>query len=261
MSKIGYFLLIIVAFFQLNSTYAQINSNFIKHLSENGLKIEHETYLNSFTRSSDTLHYYKAKFHLQYGNDDAFFTELSNCSSLFFGDSLAVGYSNLHFINRDRYLSSSWFSKSKSQHQTQDELSSLYWAIENPKNYIVSELPSFIREDFLRYQKAERKKPLLAATFSSIIPGTGKLYIGSYRSFFQTLLYMTLSGWQTYESYRSLGLKHPLTIVNGGLFTTFYVVNVFGSFRETKTKKREIRNQLLFDAHTHYRLRNPFPLY
>lgn len=245
------FLMFVLVSFQ--GALGQIRQEFLKHLSENKLKTEYLQYLDNNRTESDSLPYYYAKYHLQFGEDSAFFRALSNCREQFMNDSLAVAYSHYYFLNKHSSVSVRWF-ENLHKDAFSDGLPLVYHAAHFPDVVAADALPQQLRPNFLRLQKAQRKKPLLAGALSSLVPGSGKLYIGNYRSFLLTFVSLGVMALQTWESYRNLGIQHPLTVINGGFFSLYYAVNIFGSFREAKQKKLRVRNQFLVDATKYYRV-------
>ena len=120
---------------------------------------------------------------------------------------------------------------------------------------------ALLQNDFYEYKKSLKKNPLIAASLSAIIPGLGKAYLHSYRSFAITLFTHVMYGLQLNESVKKFGLKHPLTIANIALFSVFYSSNIYGSFTETKKRKKEKLHQLLHDASDHFYINNGNSLY
>ena len=242
-------------------SFGQIDSKFVEHLSKENLKTEHWTYLNSFEGASDSTNYYISKYHLQYGQDSSFLSSLSKSGSLILSDSLAVDYANQHFLPKDNSHADQWFNSVLVKQSSLTGIPFIYYAAYNSNDVEINLISKNLRNDFLRLQRSDRKSPFLAATFSAIVPGSGKLYIGSTRSFLITFVSLSLLGLQTWESYSRLGIKHPLTIINGGLFSLYYVTNIFGSYRETKTKKNTRRKQFLLDASKQYHTTSTTRLY
>lgn len=254
-------LITLVVLFITFSSFGQIDSAFVEHLSREQLKIEHWTYLNSFETKNDSTNYYISKYHLQYGEDSSFLSSLSRSQSLILSDRLVVDYANHYFLPKDNSFSDQWFNTIQAKPNATTEIPFIYYSAYNSNEVDINLIPENLKRDFLRLQRADRKSPLLAATFSTIVPGTGKLYIGSARSFLITFVSLSILGLQTWESYSRFGVKHPLTIINGGLFSLYYVTNIFGSYRETKTKKNNRRKQYLIDASNHYHTTSTTRLY
>jgi TM2 domain-containing membrane protein YozV len=92
----------------------------------------------------------------------------------------------------------------------------------------------------------------VAALMSVFVPGLGKLYAGKTRAFFTTLILNAAYAAQTLESNRKLGTTSVLTIINASAFTTFYLSNIYGSFKAVQQRKKEFKKQFLTDATLHY---------
>lgn len=73
-----------------------------------------------------------------------------------------------------------------------------------------------------------RKSPWLAAGFSAVVPGLGKMYAGH---FWDGVFSLLLNGYTGWQAYRSLRDHRPLAApLYGGLFAFFYAGNVYGSY-------------------------------
>jgi hypothetical protein len=238
-----------VIVFVVNNLFAQIDLPFVSHLGKSNLEREHLCYLKSLNET-DSVCYQFAKYYLQYPDDSLFFIYFKKSSDQFLIDSNAVNFASIQFTQNSK---SSFCLKQKAEiPRITQQLSIIQSSIINPKEFDFNLLPEKLQVDFQKYQKISAKKPIVALSLSAVIPGLGKLYIGSKKSFALTLLSMTVLGLQSYESYHSKGIAHPLTIVNLGFFTTYYAVNLLGSYRETKLKKKEIKTQYLINATNYY---------
>ena len=106
----------------------------------------------------------------------------------------------------------------------------------------------------------KKKSPLLAGTLSALVPGLGKLYAGKMGEGISAFLVCTSLGLVAYENYRKDGLLDAKTLVFGGVFSAYYIGNIWGSVFTVKIKKQEFNdavNQfILFDLHIP--LRNVF---
>jgi hypothetical protein len=104
-----------------------------------------------------------------------------------------------------------------------------------------------------RMQKAERKSMFLAGLMSAVVPGTGKIYAGKWRQGVMSLFPLAIMGLQAWEGYHKAGLTSPRFIVFGGLFSLFYIGNIWGSALSVSVRKQEIRNEIhqemLVDLH------------
>lgn len=242
--------------------HAQADPGFINHLGKNGLQREHFSYLGQ-QPPCDSTSYDLARYFLQYPNDSLFFRSFRKSEPLFFADTSAFNIASLHFLSGDHR--SRWFDSAVVKAAFVPHTAARAWDIHRsvvaPLDFDIENLPSGLQEDFRLYRRAASRKPLASLAMSAAVPGLGKLYIGNRRSAGITFISLAVLGLQSYESYRKMGLTHPLTVINLGFLATYYTVNLFGSFRETKMKSRELRNQYLMHASTYYRYKYPDQLY
>lgn len=103
-------------------------------------------------------------------------------------------------------------------------------------------------------KKQQSKSAFKAALLSAIVPGMGKLYVGGQLGQgISTFLQNTILGLQAYEALRKDGVSSPRFIIYGGLFSVFYLGNIWGSALSVKIKRQEfndkIDEQILFDMH------------
>ena len=103
-------------------------------------------------------------------------------------------------------------------------------------------------------QQQARKSPLKAALLSAIIPGAGKLYVGGQLGQgISTFIQNAILGLQAYEGLRKDGVNSPRFIIYGGLFSLFYLGNIWGSAISVSIKRQEFNDkmneQILFDMH------------
>lgn len=243
---------------------SQINLEFVKHLSVNNLKNEHWIYIEELHSTKDSIAYLKSKFYLQYEQDSLFLESVNNCIPLFLNDSNALNFSCIYFLKDVRKNRDSWFQildKNRSFFSDSNFFLRTYQFTINPVIIDTSLIPAILQNDFLKYKKAFSKKPVLAATFSALIPGLGELYIGNFKTFGAKLTSHVIFGLQIVESVSILGLISPLPVLNIGFFTAFYGANIIGSYRDTKRKITDTKNQFLINASNYYSLHNHYSLY
>lgn len=122
-----------------------------------------------------------------------------------------------------------------------------------PDFYAIQEQKENRNKYYTDLKKVKKKSPFLAALMSAIIPGSGKIYAGKRGQGIASFLQSTVAGIQAYEGYKKGGIKSPRFIIYGGLFTVFYIGNIWGSSLSVKIKQQEmydhIDNQILFDMH------------
>lgn len=243
---------------------AQIDTSFVVHLWKQQLELEHFTYLTQDkNRGSDTGNYHLAKFYIAYENEPMFFESFQNSENLLLSDTSAMNLASIWLLkgnNRSRWFDSCVPRSTFIPEATRQAIN-IHHSIVSPVSFDAGALPAGLQDDFLLYRKSYLKKPINSLVLSACVPGLGKLYIGNKRSAALTFISMAALGLQSAESYRKVGITHPLTVINLGFFATYYAVNLLGSYRETRLKSREIRNQYLIHASTYYRYKYRDQLY
>ena len=73
------------------------------------------------------------------------------------------------------------------------------------------------------------KSPLAAGFFSSVVPGSGKLYARRGWDGLYSLLIVGATALQSYEAYRKDGPVSVRCLLFGGLGAVFYAGNIYGS--------------------------------
>ena len=168
------------------SSYSQINSSFIKHLVLYDLNTEHNSYLNSFSDSTniDSLDYFKLKFYLLHNKYDTFLDNVSVNPDVL-NDSSLLDYSTGHLLK--------WsISKTKSlikidslfgMNYLSNSLIKKSLLLVGDKTLSADFLPSSLRTHFDEFEKTRNKKAWVGGALSTLLPGAGKLYIGRGKSF------------------------------------------------------------------------------
>ncbi|MFT6133729.1 MAG: TM2 domain-containing membrane protein YozV [Cyclobacteriaceae bacterium] len=90
----------------------------------------------------------------------------------------------------------------------------------------------------------KHKSPFVAGLLSTILPGAGQMYTGNIGQGAMSLLTIGLFGLQAYESYQKDGLKSARFILFGGLFGGFYVANIWGAALGVKIERQEFNDQV-----------------
>jgi len=108
-----------------------------------------------------------------------------------------------------------------------------------------------LAKNYRLIQTHRRKSPWVAGMMSVVIPGSGKIYAGKPGQGIITFIQNVALGLQAYEAYRRDGWKSPRFLVYGGLFTFFYVGNVWGSALSVHVRRQEfndkVNEQILFN--------------
>ena len=195
--------------------------------------------------SPTSAYYYKSRFFTGYNlaytgqleeGEKMFREEIQQLDSLSHGRELqAFELGGIALINRD-YES---FLKHK------EEWSFSYYALAKQEQSMMHAYDRLITR--------KKRSPLLAGTMSAIIPGTGKMYAGKAKEGLISFFQVSALGLATWEQYRANGLASPGFIIFGGIFSVFYLGNVWGSTLSVKVIQdefdREINNRILLDMH------------
>lgn len=102
-----------------------------------------------------------------------------------------------------------------------------------------------------RIRNVKRKSGLLAGAMSAIIPGAGKIYAGKIRQGLATFIPVVLMGAQVFEAGKVGKIKSLRFLIYSGLFSVFYVGNIWGSVLSVSVCRsefnREINDQILLN--------------
>jgi hypothetical protein len=126
--------------------------------------------------------------------------------------------------------------------------------LSNKNNYLMQTEIKDIQKVSAKLLHAKKKKGLIAAGMSAIIPGSGKFYSGYFGSPFGALIASGLLAGVAYENFHKSGYKSPNFIASAGLFAIFYSGNVIGSLYSVKIKSNENKKYykgiLLYNLYT-----------
>jgi tetratricopeptide (TPR) repeat protein len=89
---------------------------------------------------------------------------------------------------------------------------------------------------------AKHKSPVLAAIFSTIVPGTGKMYTGDWADAVISIITFGFAGYQTYRSFDLKGFDKPRGYIFGTVAAGFYLGNIYGSYKSAQRyNKRSLK--------------------
>ncbi len=92
------------------------------------------------------------------------------------------------------------------------------------------------------------KKPWVAGTLSTIVPGLGKFYTGYTKDGLIALLMSGISAYQAYRGYDAKGARSGIFIIYSGMAAGFYLGNIYGSIKSAKQKNNKLNEAM--DAKT-----------
>lgn len=127
-------------------------------------------------------------------------------------------------------------------------------SLSDPSN---SEIQKQLREKItiqIPENKLQKKSPLLAGIYSTLLPGSGKLYCGKKSQFVSALITNAALGLQTWEAGNKDGVSSPRFIVSGILFSIFYIGNIWGSILEARHYFPEKYKQFEYEVLDYNRL-------
>ena len=258
-----FFLLIISCLFFL-VVRTQVDVRFVQHLSVNGLKTEHFAYLQTkgSYKEGDTLAYHWSKYFLQYGQAEELIQSVGFCKNFFVADtSFSNAVSRFFLLGPEKHKNVFFpdiIQQQKKSFYT-NQMFNLFKIVAHPKITDTVFVPQRLHFSFKNFQETFDKKPAMAGFLSAVLPGSGKLYVGRPKSFFNVLFAHVLYGLSVYESNRKLGLKNPYTVFCISYSGLFYLANIYGSYHDTKRAKQEKRNQFLHDASNYYKIYCRYP--
>ncbi|MBK8502180.1 MAG: hypothetical protein IPL46_08215 [Saprospiraceae bacterium] len=87
-------------------------------------------------------------------------------------------------------------------------------------------------------QAFRAKKPWLAASYSAILPGSGKFYAKNAKEGITSFFFVTALGYQSYRAFKKRGAKTVTGWIYGGLSLGFYFGNIYGAQQSAKNYNR-----------------------
>lgn len=88
------------------------------------------------------------------------------------------------------------------------------------------------------------KSPLLAASLSTVIPGSGKFYTGYWKDGLIAFLFVAANSWQSYRGFSKYGTGNAHGWIFGGLATGFYFGNIYGSWKSAVRRNKKANDDL-----------------
>ncbi len=88
------------------------------------------------------------------------------------------------------------------------------------------------------------KNPYLSMFLSAVVPGSGKMYSGYWRDGFMTIAVVGLTAWQAYRGFTLYGIDQPYTWIFTTLSASFYISNLYGSFKAANMKNHNLRTNV-----------------
>lgn len=102
----------------------------------------------------------------------------------------------------------------------------------------------FYVEQIESFMKIKKKSPILAATMSTVIPGSGKIYSGDWKDGLFSFAMITVLAWESYRGFNKNGVKSFQGWFAGGLGIGFHLGNIAGSFRAAELRNRKNKDRI-----------------
>ncbi len=96
----------------------------------------------------------------------------------------------------------------------------------------------------IEYKHAKYKKAWFAAGLSSLVPGAGKCYTKNWSDGILSFLLIGLNAWQAYRGFHKYGSNSRYGWIFAGLTTSFYISNIFGSYKAAKRYNKKLDNEI-----------------
>lgn len=90
-----------------------------------------------------------------------------------------------------------------------------------------------------------RKSPALAGLFSTVVPGTGKIYCKQYGDGIYSLILIGITGLLAWDGFRDGGARSARGWLFGGISGVFYAGNVYGSAMAARIYNHQLEARLL----------------
>jgi hypothetical protein len=91
----------------------------------------------------------------------------------------------------------------------------------------------------LAHHDFKPKSKALAFGLATLVPGSGKVYLGQWKDGLAAFVYTGLSVWQSYRGFDKKGIKSIYGWGFGGLATGFYLGNVYGTMKSLKIRRQK----------------------
>ncbi len=105
-------------------------------------------------------------------------------------------------------------------------------------------LDSRYTDVFVCINTTRYKSPGLALALSSVIPGMGKVYAKNWKDGLFSFIFTGGTAFQAIRGYNKYGARSGFFIAYTSLATTFYLANLYGSFKAAKKYNGKLRNQI-----------------
>lgn len=114
---------------------------------------------------------------------------------------------------------------------------------EGNKIDIMSFSPKYL-DIMTQINTAKYKSPGLALGLSAVVPGLGKVYSKNWKDGLISFVFFGATSFQAYRGYKKYGPQSGFFLVYGTIATTFYLGNLYGSFKAANKFNDKVRKQI-----------------
>ena len=82
---------------------------------------------------------------------------------------------------------------------------------------------------------------------SAVVPGSGKMYAGYWYDGFISLSIVGIAAWQAYRGFTIYGADRLYSWIFASLSASFYISNLYGSFKAVNMKNYNLRQNIHYD--------------
>ena len=143
-------------------------------------------------------------------------------------------------VDRLQVLKAFNFAYKRQWKETERLLTPLNSEDENLKN-LAFRLKTILKE----VENLPRKNPALAAFFSTIMPGSGKIYCKEYGDGIYSLIIIGITAYSAFSGFHENGINSIRGWLFGGMSMTFYIGNIYGSIMSAKIYNNQLETGIL----------------
>ena len=132
----------------------------------------------------------------------------------------------------------------------EDKDSIIYYAEAN-RNILITNYPDIFSNAY-EIHMIKGKSPFIAASMSTLFPGSGKAYSGFWGDAMMSLLFVSTNAWISYHGFKKKGVKSTSGWIFGSLSFGFYIGNIWGSAKAAKNYNKTVYNKLYDEAKNNY---------
>lgn len=128
-----------------------------------------------------------------------------------------------------------------------EQKDSLLFFFKKKENVVLNDYP-FLYSEIKKLGEFKTKKPWLASAMSTLIPGSGKAYVGYWGDAIMSLTFVASNAWISYRGFDRRGVKSVTGWVFGSLTAGFYIGNIWGSGKAARTYNQIAYENLYHEA-------------